>query len=85
MTQAALVERGLSSPSTLSFVGSLTTACISFLAVLNARVIRKLGSRITALLGVLLVGLGEILSGFATENIGGLFMTSGVITGIGTR
>ncbi|KAJ9205269.1 putative monocarboxylate transporter [Paecilomyces variotii] len=84
VTQAALVERGLSSPSTLSFVGSLTTACISFLAVLNARVIRKLGSRITALLGVLLVGLGEILSGFATENIGGLFMTSGVITGIGT-
>lgn len=85
VTQAALVERGLSSPSTLSFVGSLTTACISFLAVLNARVIRKLGSRVTAILGVSLLGFGEILSGFTMKNVGGLFMTVGVVTGIGTR
>ncbi|KAJ7258801.1 major facilitator superfamily domain-containing protein [Mycena haematopus] len=82
--QAALVKQGLSSPSTLSFVGSSTVACISGLALINARVIRFLGARRTALLGIFLLGLGEILSGFATENIGGLFVTSGAVTGIGT-
>ncbi|KAJ6476111.1 major facilitator superfamily domain-containing protein [Mycena sanguinolenta] len=82
--QAALVKQGLSSPSTLSFVGSTTTACISGLAVINARVIRFLGARRTALLGIFLLGSGEILSGFASENIGGLFVTFGAVTGVGT-
>lgn len=83
--QAALVEQGVSSPSTLAFVGSLTTGCISFLAVLNARVIRKLGARTTGLLGVFLLGLGEELSGFTTRNVGGLFTTVGVVMGVGVR
>lgn len=83
--QAALVKDGLSSPSTLSFVGSLTAASISFLAILNARILRALGARLTALIGVLFLGLGEVFSGFAVANIGGLFMTSGAIAGIGTR
>ncbi|KAF7357293.1 Monocarboxylate permease Mch4 [Mycena sanguinolenta] len=39
----------------------------------------------SALLGIFLLGVGEILSGFATENIGGLFVTFGAVTGIGTR
>ncbi|KAJ7438654.1 major facilitator superfamily domain-containing protein [Mycena galericulata] len=82
--QAALVKEGLSSASTLSFVGSLTVASISGLALVNARVIRFMGARRTALLGISLLGLGEILSGFATLNIGALFVTSGFITGIGT-
>ncbi|KAJ6554175.1 monocarboxylate permease Mch4 [Mycena capillaripes] len=84
LIQAALVKQGLSSTSTLSFVGSSTAACISGLALINARVIRFLGARRTALLGISLIGLGEILSGFATLNIGALFVTSGAIVGIGT-
>jgi hypothetical protein len=83
--QAALVQQGLSSPSTLSFVGSLTVTFNSILAIINARVIRKLGAKNTGLLGVSLLGLGEILSGFLTHNLGGLFVTVGVIMGIGTR
>ncbi|TVY45176.1 Aspyridones efflux protein [Lachnellula subtilissima] len=67
--QAALVERNLSSPSTISFVGSLTCASISILALVNARTIRKLGARMTALIGVGCLGLGEILSGFSTRNV----------------
>ncbi|KAF7365702.1 Monocarboxylate permease Mch4 [Mycena venus] len=82
--QAALVKQGLSSASTLSFVGSSTTACISGLGLVNARVIRFLGARRTALLGISLIGLGEILSGFATLNIGVLFVTFGAVVGIGT-
>lgn len=83
--QAALVKERLSSPSTLSFVGSLTIALISFLALINARIIRALGARNTALLGVTLFGSGEILGGFSTKNIGGLFVTAGVVMGLGTR
>lgn len=83
--QAALVKEGVSSASTLSFVGSLAPACISFLGILNARVIRKLGTRTSALLGIFLLGLGEILSGFAVHEVGGLFVTSGVVMGLGTR
>ncbi|KAI1916749.1 Lysophospholipase 1 [Ophidiomyces ophidiicola] len=82
--QAALVERGLSSPSTLSFVGSLTTGCISFLAIINARVIRRMGIRLAALTGIGLIGIGEILSSFAINSIPGLFITQGVVGGVGT-
>ncbi|KAJ6527092.1 monocarboxylate transporter [Mycena capillaripes] len=82
--QAALVKQGLSSTSTLAFVGSSTAACISGLGLINARVIRFLGARRTGLLGISLIGLGEILSGFSALNIGALFITSGVIVGVGT-
>ncbi|CAG8235595.1 unnamed protein product [Penicillium salamii] len=82
--QAALVREGLSSSSTLAFVGSLAAACISFFGILNARIIRKLGTVWSALVGIFLLGLGEVLSGFTTHNIGGLFMTAGVLMGAGT-
>lgn len=83
--QAALVEQGVSSASTLAFVGSLTTACISVLSVINARVIRKLGTRSSGMLGISLFGLGEILASFTTRNVAGLFVTVGLVMGLGTR
>ncbi|KAL2815650.1 MFS general substrate transporter [Aspergillus cavernicola] len=81
--QAALVKDGVSSSSTLAFVGSLAVACISFLGILNARLIRLLGTRMCAMLGVALLGTGEILSGFAMKSIGGLFVTAGAVMGVG--
>ena len=83
--QAALVAQSLSSPSTLSFVGSLWTACIAVLALVNARIIRALGAQKTGLLGIGLLGLGEVASSFSTKSVGGLFATTGVVMGIGTR
>lgn len=83
--QAALVQQGVSSASTLAFVGSLTTACISFLAVINARILRKLGPRLAAMLGMSLFGLGEVLAGFMTTNIVGLFLAVGLVMGLGCR
>lgn len=83
--QAALVKEKVSSPSTLSFVGSLTPASISFLALVNSRLIKKIGARNAALLGVGLMGLGEVVSGFATKSVGGLFVCTGVIMGAGVR
>lgn len=47
-----LEQAGLSSPATLSWIGSLAFACIAFLAFLNARVIRLLGARHSAFLGI---------------------------------
>ncbi|GFG00814.1 hypothetical protein IFM53868_10861 [Aspergillus udagawae] len=82
--QAALVEKNGHSSSTLAFVGSLCPACISLLAVPNARVIRLIGARVTALLGIFLLGLGSILSGFVTNSVAGLFMTWGFVGGLGT-
>ncbi|KAJ5167330.1 uncharacterized protein N7482_006111 [Penicillium canariense] len=81
--QAALVDNKGYSSSTLAFVGSSCPACISLLAVPNATVVRKIGARNTALLGIFLLGLGSILSGFATDSVAGLFMTWGFVGGIG--
>ncbi|KAF9884845.1 hypothetical protein FE257_001188 [Aspergillus nanangensis] len=81
--QNALVKEGVSSSSTLAFVGSLATACISFLGILNARIIRKLGTRVCAMIGVFMLGLSEVLSSFAIKNIGSLFVTGGILMGIG--
>lgn len=83
--QAALVERGLSSPATLAFVGSLTTAFVSILAVINARIFRMIGLRWSAILGILLIGGGEILNGFSMKSVAGLFITKGVVCGVGSR
>ncbi|KAJ6160503.1 hypothetical protein N7470_003899 [Penicillium chermesinum] len=82
--QAALVEKKGYSSSTLAFVGSLCPSCISLLAVPIATIIRKIGAQVTALLGISLLGLGCVLSGFATDSIAGLFITWGVVGGLGT-
>ena len=81
--QAALVKKGYAA-STLAFVGSLCPACIAIFAIPNASVIRLLGSRLTGLLGISFLGLGSILSGFTVDSIPGLFITWGLISGIGT-
>lgn len=83
--QAALVEQNLSNPATLSFVGSLTCACNSLFALLNARIIRWAGARKTALAGITLFGGGQILSGFTAHSVAGLFVTMGLIMGMGVR
>lgn len=83
--QAELVKEGLSTASTLSFVGSLAIACVSFLGIVNARLIRIMGTRLAGLCGISLLGLGEILSGFAIHSVGGLFATAGVVMGVGIR
>ncbi|KAL4763462.1 major facilitator superfamily domain-containing protein [Aspergillus foveolatus] len=80
--QAALVNEGVSSASTLAFVGSFAVACISFLGILNATLIRKFGTRVCGVLGIVFLGVGEILSGFALRSIGGLFVTAGAVMGV---
>ena len=83
--QRALVEDGLSTPATLSFIGSLNAALMSVLAIINSRLMRAIGMRNTAVLGVAVMGGSEILSSFAVKNLGALFFTSGVLMGTGVR
>ena len=83
--QAALVEDGLSGPAVLSFVGSLSASLTSAFAIVNARLMRKLGPRKTAICGVVLLGGSMVLSGFAVGSVGGLFCTAGVLMGSGAR
>ncbi|GKT62942.1 major facilitator superfamily transporter [Colletotrichum tofieldiae] len=83
--QSALIDDGLGTPAVLSFVGSLAAALISATAIVNSRVMRRIGPRKTGLLGIALLGVSELLSSFAVKNVGAMFATSGVIMGLGMR
>lgn len=81
--QDALVESRLSKASTLAFIGSLAVACNAAFAVINGRLVRAIGARKVAFLGVFLMGLGQMLSGWAMKSVAGLFITAGCIMGYG--
>ncbi|KAM3456853.1 hypothetical protein MY3296_001511 [Beauveria thailandica] len=81
--QRALVRDGLAGPAVVSFIGSLQAAMVSLCATANAWLLQRLGPRRTALTGVALMGGCEMLSSFTTRNLGGLFVTSGVMFGLG--
>ncbi|OQV01191.1 hypothetical protein CLAIMM_06590 [Cladophialophora immunda] len=85
VVQAALLQSKLTDTptSTISFVGTLGLACVVAFGLFGVRLVRLLGARATALLGVALVSLGEICSSFTTANVGGLFGCSGVLFGLG--
>ena len=84
--QTALLSSSLNNvpTSTITFVGSFSLALCVVLSLLGVRMIGLFGARVAAVLGILLLGLGEIASGFTTSHIGGLFGTSGVLVGLGT-
>lgn len=83
--QDALVESGLAKASTLAFVGSLAVASNAAFAIVNGRLVRAIGARKVGFLGVGLMGLGEILSGWSLKSVAGLFITEGLIMGYGVR
>lgn len=85
LLQSAILKANKgASASTVAFVGSLWVASVAIFALINARVIRLLGARNTSVLGIVLLGSGEIISSFSVGNVGGLFITTGVIMGMGT-
>jgi hypothetical protein len=81
--QAKLASEHLAPDSTLAFIGSTSVAFISFTAIINTRLIRLLGTRNVALLACSLLGIGQVLSGWTTKSVSGLFVTNGVIMGFG--
>jgi len=85
VVQDALVQQRLSTPSTLAFVGSVAVASLAVFATINGRLVRAVGARKVAMLGIILMGLGQILSGFSVKTVGGLFVTAGFMMGYGVR
>jgi hypothetical protein len=83
--QAALVAEGLAKASTLSFVGSLTVSFAGVLGIANSKLVTTIGARNAGLIGITLLAAGLILGGFATKNLGALFVTIGVLMGLGVR
>ncbi|KAH8700721.1 major facilitator superfamily domain-containing protein [Talaromyces proteolyticus] len=84
--QTALLTSSLTtgSPSTLSFVGSLSLALCVAMMLPSVRLSHLLGARYSMLLGVLLMSLGSLCSSFTTTTIPGLFGTAGVSFGLGS-
>ncbi|KAM0282369.1 hypothetical protein ACHAQH_003048 [Verticillium albo-atrum] len=81
--QGALVERGVGSASVLSFCGALSPALMAALAIINARVVRLLGTRKLALMGIFFVGMSQIGASFVTHSAVGLFFLPGALLGLG--
>ncbi|KAF2222349.1 major facilitator superfamily transporter, partial [Elsinoe ampelina] len=81
--QSALVAEGVSAPSTLAFVGSVAAASMAVLGTGAGRAVEGLGARRAAMVGVGLIGAGEVGSGFVVREVGGLFVMAGVVVGVG--
>jgi Na+/melibiose symporter-like transporter len=61
----------------------LAVACLSVFAIPNSKLIRRFGAKKVLLAGAITKGLGEISASFAVKNVAALFLTSGVVTGVG--
>ncbi|KAF2012090.1 MFS transporter, MCP family, solute carrier family 16, member 10 [Aaosphaeria arxii CBS 175.79] len=83
--QSALLSSTMShSPaSTVSFIGSLNLACGVGFGLFATRAARSFGSKTTAMSGILLMGVGQIAASFSTRNIAGMFVTIGLVVGVG--
>ncbi|OAR02692.1 hypothetical protein LLEC1_00691 [Akanthomyces lecanii] len=81
--QANLARNSNMSLTTLTFVGSLATSFMTSICVFVGKAVRKFGYRETAIAGAVLLGLGEFASSWVTHNLGALFLTHGVIFGVG--
>ncbi|KAJ2982313.1 hypothetical protein NQ176_g1469 [Zarea fungicola] len=81
--QAKLARESNMSLTTLTFVGSLATSFMTSACIFVGKSMRKFGYRETAVAGAVLLGLGEFASSWVTHNLGALFITHGVIFGVG--
>ncbi|KAL6709141.1 hypothetical protein ACN47E_001957 [Coniothyrium glycines] len=83
IVQLHLAQEHLASVPTLSFIGSVAVAISPLCCTLVARIINMIGYRATAILGAFFLGLGEFTAGFSTKSVPAMFMTQGVIFGVG--
>ena len=81
--QNKLVDLNVASPSAIAFIGSTTAAFISAMAIVSGKIIRRIGTSKTAVIGSCLVGGGQVLSGWTYNNVGALVFTVGICEGFG--
>lgn len=82
--QTALLQTRLgASTSALSFVGSLSIAlCVAF-GLASNRLHQLCGARWSMFIGTTLLSASALLASATTNNLGGLFVTAGMLSGIG--
>ncbi|KAM3439818.1 hypothetical protein NHJ13734_003551 [Beauveria thailandica] len=81
--QADLARKSNMSLTTLTFVGSLATSFMTSICIFVGKAVRRFGYRETAIAGAIFLGLGEFASSWVTHHLGALFVTHGVIFGVG--
>ncbi|KAK2595669.1 hypothetical protein QQS21_006642 [Conoideocrella luteorostrata] len=81
--QAKMAETEGYSLTTLTFVGSLATSFMVSLCILVGKMVRKYGYRNVALVGAGFLGLGEFLSSWVVGHLWALFITHGIVFGVG--
>ncbi|KAK8931666.1 hypothetical protein H634G_04196 [Metarhizium anisopliae BRIP 53293] len=81
--QAKMADAKGYSLTTLTFVGSLATSFMVSLCILVGKLVRKFGYRRTALVGAVFLGLGEFLSSWVVGHLWALFITHGILFGVG--
>ncbi|KAF7523234.1 hypothetical protein G7054_g11854 [Neopestalotiopsis clavispora] len=81
--QSALLAADVSSSINLLFVGSLSTGIVSAFAILYSLLTRLVGPRKTGMAGILLMSLSGAISGIVYTDIRALFVSYGVIMGVG--
>ncbi|KAG6009869.1 hypothetical protein E4U21_000971 [Claviceps maximensis] len=81
--QAKLADTRGYSLTTLTFVGSLAASFMVSLCILVGHMVRKYGYRDVALAGAVFLGLGELLSSWAVSHLWALFITHGILFGVG--
>lgn len=81
--QSQLEKQGVAPTWKLAFVSGLATGTMALIAVPCMLVIKYTSHKHVALCGSVLLGVGQIASSFATDNIPALFATQGLIVGIG--
>jgi hypothetical protein len=83
IVQLHLTESRLASVSTLSFIGSVAAAIGPLTGTIVARIIRRIGYRATAFTGSIFLGLGEFTAGWSTKSVPAMFVTQGILFGVG--
>ncbi|KAI5476448.1 Zn(2)-C7 fungal-type transcription factor [Pseudohyphozyma bogoriensis] len=78
VVQTSLVSSGLAQASTLAFVGGLAVFCMSAFALPMHYVIAKVGPKNGVFIGGGVIAFGQVVSGWATESVGGLFVLQGL-------
>ena len=81
--QAKLEQEGVGTSSALAFVGSMSSAALSIFAIPNSALIRRFGARKVLIAGGIFTGLGEIIAGWVVHSVPGLFISFGLVTGVG--
>lgn len=71
------------STATITFVGSLGLFCMVAFGLPSVRLLNLLGAKNACLVAAVLLGLSPVLTSLTLDNIGGMFVTAGVLFGIG--